>query len=58
MTLDPISSTPIASAVAAQQLQTMLEAQVSMLKEVADQQALVSQLLADPDRGQTLDIRA
>ena len=56
MTTNPISSPHIASAIAAQQLQTVLETQVSMLKELAEQQELVSQLLTDSDRGQAIDV--
>jgi hypothetical protein len=56
MTTIPTSSSHIAPAASAQPLQTRLETQVSMLKELAGQQERISQLLTDSDRGQAIDV--
>jgi hypothetical protein len=58
MNLSPISSPPIATAATAQQLQTTIETQVSMLKELADQQALVARMLTESGLGTTIDVMA
>jgi len=57
MNVSTVPSTTMAMATAAQQLQTVMEAQVAMLKELAESQQQVALLLAESGLGQAVDIR-
>jgi hypothetical protein len=48
----------MATAAAAQQLQTVMGTQVAMLREVAESQQQVAQMLAEGGLGQTIDVMA
>jgi hypothetical protein len=48
----------MATAAAAQQLQTVMETQVAMLREVAESQQQVAQMLTEGGLGQTIDVMA
>lgn len=53
-----ISAVPtMAAAAASQQLQTTMQAQVALLKELAEGQQQVAEVLAEGDLGQNIDIR-
>lgn len=58
MQVGPTSSSPIAVAAAAQQTQTAMQAQVAMLREMAEAQAQMARLLADAGLGQNVDTHA
>jgi hypothetical protein len=47
----------MAMAAASQQLQTVMETQVAMLRELADSQQQIAQMLAEGGLGQTIDVR-
>ncbi len=51
----PASSAPMAAA--SQQLQTVMETQVAMLRELAESQQQVAQMLAENSLGQAIDVR-
>ena len=58
MEINPASSSTMAMAASAQQLQTSVETQVAMLKEIAEVQQQVAQMLAEGGLGQSLDVLA
>ena len=58
MNVSSIPSTTMASAAAAQQLQAVMEVQVAMLKELAESQQQIAQLLVESGLGQSVDIHA
>lgn len=45
-------------AASTQQLQTVMHAQVAMMRELAEQQQQVAQMLVEGGLGQTIDVRA
>ena len=57
MDVSSISTTPMASA-AATALPVAMEAQVAMLRELAESQQEVAQLLVESGLGQTIDVMA
>ena len=56
MNVSSVPSTTMASAAAAQQLQVVMEAQVAMLKELAESQQQIAQLLVESGLGQSVDV--
>jgi hypothetical protein len=58
MNVSAVPATTMASAAAAQQLQAVMEAQVAMLKEMAESQQQIAQLLVENGLGQSIDVRA
>ena len=48
----------MALASASQQLQSVMQTQVAMLRELAESQQQIAQMLAEGDLGQNIDIRA
>ncbi len=58
MEISTASSSTMAMAVAAQQLQESVQTQVAMLKEIAEVQQQVAQMLAEGGLGQSLDVLA
>ncbi len=56
MNVSSVPSTTMASAAAAQQLQAVMEMQVAMLKELAESQEQVSQLLVESGLGQSVNV--
>ena len=56
MDISSVPATTTAMAVASQQLQATMQAQVAMLQELAESQQQVAQLLADGGIGQNIDI--
>ena len=55
ISVSPASTMAMASS--SQQLQATMAAQVAMLKEVAESQQQVAQMLADSGLGQHIDVR-
>ncbi|BBO77579.1 hypothetical protein DSCW_49960 [Desulfosarcina widdelii] len=56
-----VSATPastMAMASASQQLQTVMETQMALLRELAESQQEIAQMLAANGLGQTIDIQA
>jgi hypothetical protein len=58
MDVSTVPATTMATAAAAQQLQTVMETQVAMLREVAESQQQVAQMLTESGLGQTIDVMA
>ena len=58
MEISTASSNSMAMATASQQLHTSAEIQVAMLKEIAEDQQQVAQMLAEGGLGQSLDVLA
>lgn len=58
MEINPTSSSTMAMAASAQQLQTSAETQVAILKEIAEVQQQVAQMLAEGGLGRNLDLLA
>ena len=58
MDVSAVPATHMAMAAASQQLQTVMETQVAMLRELADSQQQIAQMLAEAGLGQTIDVRA
>ncbi|BBO69255.1 hypothetical protein DSCA_31850 [Desulfosarcina alkanivorans] len=58
MNISAAPASTMAMATAAQQLQTTMQAQVSMLQELAESQQEVARMLAEGGLGQTIDVRA
>ncbi len=58
MNVSSVPSTTMASAAAAQQLQAVMEVQVAMLKELAESQQQIAQLLVESGLGQSIDVLA
>ncbi len=56
MEISSVPATTTAMAVASQQLQATMEAQVAMLQELAEMQQQVAQLLADGGIGQNISL--
>jgi len=48
----------MAMAAASQQLETVMETQVTLLRESADSQQQIARMLAESGLGQTIDVRA
>jgi len=57
MNVSAVPSTTMAMAAASQQLQTVMEAQVAMLRELAESQQQIAQMLVESGLGQAIDIR-
>jgi hypothetical protein len=57
MDVSAVPATRMAMAAASQQLQTVMETQVAMLRELADSQQQIDQMLAEGGLGQTIDVR-
>ena len=58
MDVSAVPATTMETAAAAQQLQTVMETQVAMLREVAESQQQVAQMLTEGGLGQTIDVMA
>ncbi len=58
MEISSVSTDSMAMAATAQQLQTSMETQVAMLREIAEIQQQVAQILAEGGLGQNLDFMA
>jgi hypothetical protein len=58
MDISSVPATTMATAAAAQQLQTVMETQVAMLREVAESQQQITQMLAEGGLGQAIDVMA
>jgi hypothetical protein len=58
MDVSAVPATSMAMAAASQRLQTVMETQVAMLRELAESQQQVAQMLAEGGLGQSIDIRA
>lgn len=58
MNISAAPASTMAVAASAQQLQAVMQAQVSMLRELAESQQQVAQMLAEGGLGQTIDVRA
>jgi hypothetical protein len=56
MNIGSVPTTPMAMAVASQQLQSTMAAQVAMLRELAESQQQTAQVLTQDGVGQTIDI--
>lgn len=56
MDVSAVPATTMATAAAAQQLQTVMETQVAMLREVAESQQQITQMLAEGGLGQSVDV--
>lgn len=57
MDISSVPTTPMATAAASQQLQTTMATQVTMLRELADSQQQVAQLLTQDGVGQNINIK-
>jgi len=57
MNVSAAPSTTMALAAASQQLQTVMEAQVAMLRELAESQQQIAQMLVESGLGQAIDVR-
>lgn len=57
MDISAVPTTAMAMAAASQQLQAAMEAQVDMLRELAESQQQVALMLAEGGLGQTVDVR-
>lgn len=58
MDVSSVPATHMAMAAASQQLQTVMETQVAMLRELAESQQQIAQMLAEGGLGQRIDVRA
>ena len=58
MEVSAVPSTTMAMAAASQQLQTVMETQVAMLRELAESQQQIAQVLAENGLGQSIDVMA
>jgi hypothetical protein len=56
MDISSVSTGTMAVASVSQQVQTVMEAQVSMLRELAETQQRVAQLLVEGGLGQNIDV--
>jgi hypothetical protein len=56
MNIGSLPTTTMAMAIASQQLQSTMEAQVAMLRELAESQQQMAQVLTQDGVGQTIDI--
>ena len=56
MEISSVSSSPMAVASVSQQVQNVMEAQVAMLRELAESQQQVAQLLVEGGLGQNINI--
>lgn len=56
MDISSVSTSTMAVASVSQQVQTVMEAQVSMLRELAETQQQVAQLLVEGGLGQNIDV--
>ena len=57
MSVSAAPSTTMAMAAASQQLQAVMEAQVAMLRELAESQQQIAQMLVESGLGQAIDVR-
>lgn len=57
MDVSTVPATTMVMAAASQQLQTVMETQVAMLRELAESQQQIAQMLAEGGLGQTIDVR-
>ena len=57
MNVSAAPSTTMAMAAASQQLQAVMEAQMAMLRELAESQQQIAQMLVESGLGQTVDVR-
>lgn len=57
MNVSAVPSTTMAMAAASQQLQAVMEAQVAMLRELAESQQQIAQMLVESGLGQSIDVR-
>lgn len=57
MNVSAVPSTTMAMAAAAQQLQAVMEAQVAMLRELAESQQQIAEMLVESGLGQSIDVR-
>ena len=58
MDVSPVPSSTLSLASTAQATQTAVQAQVTMLRELAEMQQQMAQMLADAGLGQTIDTHA
>lgn len=58
MDVSAVSTTTMASAAAAGQLQTVMATQVAMLQELAENQQEIAQMLVESGLGQSIDVMA
>ena len=58
MDISAVPATHMAMAAASQQLETVMETQVTLLRESADSQQQIARMLAESGLGQTIDVRA
>ncbi len=58
MDVSALPETTMAMAAASQQLQTVMETQVAMLRELAESQQQIARMLAEGGLGQTINVRA
>ena len=58
MNVSTVPATTMAMAAASQQLQTAMEAQVAMLREMAESQQQISQMLIENGLGQAINVHA
>jgi hypothetical protein len=57
MDVSAVPATTMAMATASKQLQTVMETQVAMLREMAELQQQTAQMLTEGSLGQTIDVR-
>lgn len=58
MDVSNVPATHMAVTAASQQLQTVMQTQVAMLRELAESQQQIAQMLAEGGLGQHIDVRA
>ena len=58
MDASSVSTSPMAMASAAQQMQTAVTAQMQMLQELAENQQEIAQMLVEAGLGQNIDVMA
>lgn len=58
MDVSAVPATTMAMAAVSKELQTVMETQVVMLRELAESQQQMAQLLAEEGLGQTIDVMA
>jgi len=58
MNVSAAPPTMMAAAATAQQLQAVMEVQVAMLKELAESQQQIAQLLVESGLGESIDVHA
>ena len=58
MDVNSVPATHMGTAAASQQLQTVMDTQVAMLRELAESQQQIAQMIAEGGLGQRIDVRA